>query len=92
MGSKTYYKLTTNSAAPHARTITKFDSDLNVISSYFMTFFQGSNRSYYDCSCPASKFDCRHKTIMADIEARKGLDSELFFCYESKEMLPAEKI
>ena len=89
---KTYYKLKTNNDAPKARTITKFDSDLDVISSYFMTYIQGSDRGYYDCSCPASKFDCRHKGIMAEIEARGALDSDKFFCFETKELVTAEQI
>lgn len=89
---KTYYKLTTNTAAPNARTITKFDDDLNVISSYHMTWFQGNNGEYYDCACPASTFLCRHKRIMADITARNGLDSDKFWCFETSEMLSADQI
>lgn len=92
MGSKTYYQLKTNGAAPNARTITKFDSDLEVVSSYYMTYFEGNGRSYYDCACPASKFDCRHKTIRAEIEARGGLDSPKFFCFEDKMMYRADQV
>lgn len=89
---RTFYKLKTNNAAPNARTITKFDEDLNVLSSYHMTYFDSSQGGYYDCACPASAFNCRHKGIMAEINARGLLDSDKFFCFETKEVLEATQI
>lgn len=91
--SKTFYKVrSADNVAPKARIITKFNSDLDVLSSYHMTWFEGSNKGYYDCACPATKFDCRHKTILAKIEASKKVDSEEFYCFETNEFLRPEEV
>ena len=72
--------------------ITKFNEDLNVESSYNMDYFPSSNGGYYDCKCPASKFDCRHKGIMKHIVEAKKVDAPEFFCFETRTFKLAEDI
>lgn len=72
--------------------ITKFDSDLNVESSYAMNFLPSGGGGYYDCQCPASKFDCRHKQILQAFEQAGELDGEKFYCFEAKTFKSAQEI
>lgn len=97
-GVLTFYKLQTvpdssgkTLERPHYR-VTKFDSDLNVESSYIMNYMPSNNGGYYDCQCPASKFDCRHKMIQKEIETAGEVDSERFFCFETRVFKRAEEI
>lgn len=84
-GVFTFYKLrTSGEAGAKNRIITKFNSDLDVESSYHMNWIESTNGGYYDCQCPASRFDCRHKTIQKDIELAGKLDSDTFFCFETR--------
>lgn len=90
----TFYKLhslQSDGARPNYR-ITKFDEDLNVESSYMMNYMPSSNGGYYDCQCPASKFDCRHKAIQKEIEMADKVDSEQYFCFETRVFKNAEEI
>lgn len=89
--AKAYYRVKTipsegTQAAKPNVTITKFTPDLEVESSYTMSFIpsQGAEGGYYDCNCPASKFDCRHKSILKQFEAYGQIDGEKFFCFETK--------
>lgn len=72
--------------------ISKFDSDLNVISSYQMTYIPSNNGGYYDCNCPASKFDCRHKAIQRAIIQAGMVDSNKFYCFDAGTFKVAEEI
>lgn len=93
----TFYKLhtldknDTDKDRPNYR-VTKFDEDLNVESSYVMNYMPSANGGYYDCQCPASKFDCRHKAIAKEIEAAGKVDSDAFFCFETRTFKLAEEI
>ena len=91
-GKLTFYKLHSVPGAEKSRKITKFDSDLNVESSYFMNYMPSNNGGYFDCQCPASKFDCRHKAIMKTIEEAKQVDGTKFYCFETKTFVNAEDI
>lgn len=77
-----YYQLRSQPNSKNL-TVTKFDQDLDATSSYHMIHYEASNGEYYDCSCPAAKFDCRHKGIMAEIKKAEKLDSPLFFCHQA---------
>lgn len=88
----TYYKLKSIAGTEKNYDITKFDEDLEVISSYKMSFLPSNNGGYYDCNCPASKFDCRHKSIMRKILDAGQLDSEKFLCYETNTFKLATEI
>lgn len=83
-GVFTFYKLNTVPGADKSFKITKFNSDLEVESSYFMNYIPSTNGGYYDCQCPASKFDCRHKAIMKSIVDNGQVDSSKFLCFETK--------
>lgn len=90
-----FYKLHTKSEVVPGKynyTITKFDQDLNVESSYAMTYIPSNNGGYYDCNCPAAKFDCRHKGIQRAILQAGKQDSELFYCFEAGTFKRAEEI
>lgn len=92
-GVFTFYKLRT-SGEPGAknRIITKFNQDLDVESSYHMNWIESNGGGYYDCQCPASRFDCRHKSIQKDIELAGKLDSDAFFCFETRTFQKMEDI
>lgn len=89
---KSYYKVKTDVRAPKALKVLKFNSDLDLESEYFMTYFEGANKGYYDCSCPASKFDCRHKRIKQAVEDAGQIDGDKFFCYETEKFVSLEEI
>lgn len=89
---KSYYKIKSDSRAPKALKVLKFDKDLELQSEYFMTYFEGSNKSYYDCACPAAKFDCRHQKIRVAIEAAGEVDGSRFYCFETSSFVTAEQI
>lgn len=72
--------------------ITKFNSELDVESSYNMNWIPSQNGGYYDCQCPASKFDCRHKGLLKDIELAGMIDSPKFYCFETRTFKSAEEI
>lgn len=91
----TFYKLhTKGEVVPnhYNYTITKFDQDLNVESSYNMTYIPSNNGGYYDCNCPAAKFDCRHKSIQRTILQAGKQDSDKFYCFETGTFKMAEEI
>lgn len=88
----TFYKLQSVSPGSKNRKITKFNQDLDVESSYHMNWIESNNGGYYDCQCPASKFDCRHKAIQKDIEIKDMLDSDKFFCFETRTFQKMEDI
>lgn len=84
---KTYYKvkhLNDPSLSKESVQITKFNQDLEVESSYPMNFIENARGGYYDCQCPASKFDCRHKSILKAFQAAGEIDGERFYCFETK--------
>jgi len=74
--------------------ITKFDSDLNVESHYNMNYIPSNNGGYYDCNCPgaAKRFDCRHKAISKAIIDADAVNSDRFFCFETKTFKLATEI
>lgn len=81
-----FYKLKSHPGTKNF-TIQKFDEDLDCISSYPLIYHEAANSHYYDCGCPAAKFDCRHKAIMKEILDDGMVDSEKFFCHQA----PASK-
>ena len=90
----TFYKLQTTDTSqrkPSFR-ITKLNADLDMVSSYHMNYLPSNNGGYYDCQCPASKFDCRHKQIMQEIVANKKQDTEYLFCFETRTFKKIEEI
>lgn len=93
-GVYTFYKLRQMGEVEPSKfnyQITKFNSDLDIESQYNMTFIPSRDGGYYDCNCPASKFDCRHKSIMRTIRDAGKVDSEHFYCFETKTFkLPTE--
>lgn len=82
-GVFTFYQLRTIPNVPKSFKITKFNSDLEVESSYFMNWMPTAQGGYYDCQCPASKFECRHKGIMKTIVNNGFVDSPKFLCFET---------
>lgn len=88
----TYYKLRKAPEVPGSYTITKYDGDIEPLNTYALSAIQGRNGVYYDCSCPASTFDCRHKRIMKAIVDNGKVDSADFFCFETSEFLPASDV
>lgn len=91
----TFYKLDTLSEVTPGNynyRISKFDQDLNVESSYQMTYIPSNNGGYYDCNCPAAKYDCRHKGIKRAILEAGKQDSERFYCFETGTFKAAEEI
>ena len=94
MASKglTFYKIKSSSDAPNAKKIIKFDQDLEKISEYNLTYFEGKNGGYYDCNCPASRFDCRHKDILKQFETHNQVDGDKFFCFEAKTWKTPEEL
>lgn len=86
---RTYYKikhLKPSQPNTHEKSvqITKFNADLDVESSYPMNYIESKGGGYYDCACPASKFDCRHKAILKAFEAHNQIDGDKFYCFETK--------
>lgn len=90
----TYYKLNLIPGTEKNYDITKFDSDLNVMSGpYKMSFIPSKDgRGYYDCNCPASKFDCRHKSIMRAIVDAGQANGDKFYCFETRTFKSAGEI
>lgn len=80
----TYYKVDSVPDHPQSVKISKFDEDLAVQSSYVMNFLESKTGGYWDCPCPAVRFDCRHKSILKSIQDAKKVDSGQFFCFETK--------
>ena len=78
-----YYKLVQADPASKNLKITKFDQELDATSIYHMTFMETKDGGYYDCSCPASKFDYRHKGIMQSILNANKINSEQYFCFQA---------
>lgn len=72
--------------------IKKFDEDLNLVSDYAMNYIPTADGGYHDCQCPASKFDCRHKSIMREIVDRDMIDAEEFFSFKSRAFHKAEDL
>jgi hypothetical protein len=91
-GKYTFYKIHSVPSAEGSVKITKFDSDLEVISSYFMNWMPSRNGGYYDCQCPASRFDCRHKPILQTFQQHKEIDGDRFFCFETRTFKKVEDI
>ena len=93
-----YYKLVTvngDQIQPDGRQnyrITKFNSALNVESSYFINYMPSGGGGYFDCQCPAAKFDCRHKAIMKSIIEAGNVNSDKFFCFEMRTFKDANEI
>jgi len=81
---KTYYKIHSIEGAGKSVRVTKFNADIEPESSYVMNHIDNPEGGFYDCQCPASKFDCRHKDILKRIKAADKIDSDLFFCFETK--------
>lgn len=81
-----YYKIK-SVAGRKDLTITKFDSELDATSIYHMNYIETKDSGYYDCMCPAAKFDCRHKGILATIQKAEAIDSPKFYCHQA----PASK-
>lgn len=79
----TFYKVRSNKAAPKALTVTKYDQDIEVMSEYHMTWFEGKDKGYYDCACPAAKFNCRHKDILEKFQTHNQIDGDKFYCFEA---------
>lgn len=89
---KSYYKVLLNGKAEGALTVKKFNPDLELLSEYEVSFIGSPNGGYYDCPCPASKFDCRHKEIIRQVKDRNEIGSERFFCFETKTFHTAETL
>lgn len=88
-GVFTFYKLDRKSEVEPGKfnyQIKKFNMDLEIESSYPLTYIPSNNGGYYSCSCPGSekRFDCRHKGIMKAIIDANEVDSQRFFCFETK--------
>lgn len=81
-GVFTFYKL---KSVPDSKSfqITKFNANLDVESQYYMNYMPTAQGGYYDCQCPASKFDCRHKMIMKTIAENAQIDGSKFLCFET---------
>lgn len=82
--AKSYYKIVTVPNGGGSLKVTKFTPDLEVESSYYMNWIESANGGYFDCQCPASRFDCRHKTIHTLIKSQNEIDGDRFFCFETK--------
>ena len=91
-GVFTFYKLKQPDPNSRNLTITKFNSNLDVESSYYMNYMPTKDGGYYDCQCPASKFDCRHKGLMKAIVEAGHINSEKFFCFETRMFKAATEI
>lgn len=89
---KSYYKVTSHPSGNGNLTITKFDEDLEALSIYHLSYIEAPNGSYYDCACPASKFDCRHKAIVKEIQDAKMVDSDKFFSFKDRKFYSATEI
>lgn len=78
----TFYKLKSAEDSKSYQ-ITKFNSELDVESQYWMNFMPTAQGGYYDCLCPASKFECRHKGIMKTIINSNQVNGDKFLCFET---------
>ncbi len=90
--SKAYYRLLTHPAEPTGRIVRKYNGDLQMESQYNMMFVPSKSEGFWDCACPASKFDCRHKAIRKSIEDAGELDGRKFFCFEDGSFKTAEEL
>jgi hypothetical protein len=72
--------------------VTKFSNDLEAESSYILNYLPSQNGGYYDCNCPATKFDCRHKSIMREFLNARKENTEYFYCFETRTFKKAEEI
>jgi hypothetical protein len=82
-----YYKLSSHPGNENL-TIKKFDEELDCTSIYHMIFIESKDGGYYDCQCPASKFDCRHKGIMKTIKDAEMINSSKFYCHQAPTAKP----
>lgn len=81
---KSYYRIVKHPTVENALVVKKFDADVNFQGEYNLTHHESNNGGYYDCDCPASKFDCRHKEILRQIKDRGEIGGSRFFCYDTK--------
>jgi hypothetical protein len=88
----TYYQLKSAPKVPGSYTITKFDGNADALNTYALSRIEGRNGAYFDCSCPASTFDCRHKRIMKSIIDAGMTNSGKFFCFETSEFVNLEDV
>lgn len=82
-----FYKLSSHPGNQNL-TIKKFDEDLDCTSIYHMIYIETKDGGYYDCQCPAAKFDCRHKGIMATIKKAEKINASEFYCHQAPTSKP----
>lgn len=74
--------------------VTKFNSDLEMESTYNMPWMDSKDGGYQHCECPgaAKVFNCRHKKILQEIKQANMINSDKFFCFETRTFKSAQEI